>query len=120
MTFARLLREADRNRPGAALSLAMVHRLNIIPLRIQHKSGIVTGMIVSFAGRAVITSAMGQRRMVKASTMSRSLARNAGGGASQFPAASGLRREATTSSSASKYSLAVVITGISSADSTAV
>lgn len=72
MTFARLLREADRNRPGAALSLAMVHRLNIIPLRIQHKSGIVTRMIVSFARRAVITSAMGQRRMVKASTMSRS------------------------------------------------
>ncbi len=41
--FARLLREADRNRPGAALSLAMVDRLNIIPLRVQHKSGIVTG-----------------------------------------------------------------------------
>ena len=65
MTFARLLREADRNRPGTALSLAMVHRLNIIPLWIQHKSGIVSRMIVSFARRAVITSAMGQRRMVK-------------------------------------------------------
>ncbi len=85
MTFARLLREADRNRPGAALSLAMVHRLNIIPLRIQHKSGVVTVMIVSFAGRTVITSAMGQRRMVKASTMSRSLARNAVVAPSQFP-----------------------------------
>ena len=85
MTFARLLREADRNRPGAALSLAMVHRLNIIPLRIQHKSGVVTGMIVSFAGRTVITSAMGQRRMVKASTMSRSLARMPVVAPSQFP-----------------------------------
>lgn len=63
MTFARLLREADRNRPGAALSLAMVHRLNIIPLWIQHKSGIVTRMIVSFARRAVVLSSGGQRRL---------------------------------------------------------
>lgn len=103
VSFARLLREADRNRPGAALSLAMVDRLNIIPLRIQHKSGIVTRMIVSFARRAVIAAAMGQRRMVKSvhpvtiSGLERQVVASC-----QFPAASGLWREATTSSSASK------------------
>lgn len=103
MTFARLLREADRNRPGAALSLAMVHRLNIIPLRIQHKSGIVTRMIVSFARRAVITSAMGQRRMIKSVHPVTISAWNAVWWRPvSFPAASGLWREATTSSSASK------------------
>ena len=80
MTFARLLREADRNRPGAALSLAMVHRLNIIPLWIQHKSGIVTGMIVSFAGRRyhVRHGSAPHGKSVHHVTIS---GRNAGGGA---------------------------------------
>ncbi|SUX68698.1 Uncharacterised protein [Citrobacter amalonaticus] len=50
--------EADFYRAGTAIALTMVNSFNIVTVRIQNKSGIVSGMVGSFGGGAVITSAM--------------------------------------------------------------
>ena len=43
----------------------MVHGFDIIAIGVEHECRIVSGVIGSFAGRAIITSAMGQRRAVE-------------------------------------------------------
>ena len=66
--------EANLHRCRTAFPLAMVNRFDIVTIGIAYKGRVVPRVISSLTGCAVITAAVCQRRLVKASTVSRSLA----------------------------------------------
>jgi len=56
----------DHHRFRTALCLAVIHRFDIIAVRVEHKGGVVAGMIMALTGGAVVLAAVGQRRLIEA------------------------------------------------------
>lgn len=64
--------EANFHRCRTAFPLTVVNRFDVVTIGIEYKGRVVPRVISSLTGCAVITAAVCQRRLVKASTVSRS------------------------------------------------
>ncbi len=61
-----LLVPAEDNGRGRPLDRSVVDRLHVRPVRVEHEGGVVAGVVVALARRAVVAAAGGDRGLVEA------------------------------------------------------
>lgn len=101
--YSALLLKPNLHRLRAALCLTVINRFDIITIRVEHKGGVIAGMIDPLAGGAVVLAAMGERRLIEAIHHGPVLCLKGEVVATgQCPSAAGLSMAVTNSSSAQK------------------